>query len=120
MNTYEVLNLLCEMARIKKEDADDYYPVCFAAVKKILSMISDKADKNDKRLVYAAAALANYHVTLLKNLSADEMPDSLEVGDIRISTDKNAVCDSAKRLYEEALSCIADLIPDRNFFFRGV
>ena len=107
------------MAKIEASDADDYLPLCLVCIKKIMKMIPNNADRNDERLVYVSAALANYHLTLMRHMNGD-CPESIEVGDVRVNTDNNKICESAKKLYEEALSCITDLVPDRSFYFRGV
>lgn len=101
------------------ESASNYLTLCSACAKNIEKGLRPDADKNDDRLIFAAAASAYYQLCLMKGADINGY-DSVSVGDVTQSRSYESICKNAKTLYDQALAGISDLTVNENFFFRGV
>ena len=120
MNCHKILLQLRTLSGMDAESANDYLPLCTACAKNIERGLKPNVDRDDDRLVFAAAAAAYYQLCLIKASDINGSADSITVGDVTQSRSYESICKNAKALSEQALSAISDLIENENFFFRGV
>ncbi len=120
MNCHKILLQLRMLSGMDAESANDYLPLCAACAKKIEKGLKPTADKDDTRLIFAAAAAAYYQLCLIRASDINGSADSITVGDITQSRSYESICKNAKALYEQALTDVSDLMQNGNFFFRGV
>lgn len=120
MNCHKILLQFRTLSGLDAESASDYLPLCVSCAKNIEKGLKPDADKNDARLVFAAAASAYYQFCLIKASDINGSADSITVGDVTQSRSYESICKNAKELYEQALAGISDLMENSSFFFRGV
>ncbi len=120
MNCHKILLQFRTLSGLDADSASDYLPLCVACAKKIENGLKADANKDDERLIFAAATSAYYQFCLIKASDMNGSADSITVGDVTQSRSYDSICKNAKILYEQALSDISDLIENSNFFFRGV
>ena len=119
MNCHKILLQLRLLSGMDAEEASNYLPLCSACAKNIENRLKPDADKNDERLIFAAATAAHYQLCLMRSADTNSY-DQIKVGDVTQSRSYEAICKSAKELCEQALCDISDLTESCNFFFRGV
>lgn len=100
--------------------ASDYLALCATCAKNIENGLKPDANKDDERLIFAAAAAAYYQFCLIKASDPNGTADKITVGDITEWRSYESICKNAKALYEQALAGISDLTENSSFFFRGV
>jgi len=94
--------------------------LCASCAKNIEKRLKPDADKDDARLIFAAATAAYYQLCLIRASDLNGSADSITVGDVTQTRSYESICKNAKTLHEQALADISDLAEDGNFFFRGV
>ena len=124
MNYVQVLLQFCTLAGIDESEAEKYFDICCASGTKVEKHIKPGENPNDRRLIYAAAALAYYQFSLIKASGGISDAQSVTVGDITVSRGSGSVsesCKHAKELYEDAMASAADLMENPGtFYFKGV
>lgn len=120
MNCHKILLQLRMLSGMDAESAKDYLPLCATCAHNIEKNLKSGADKDDARLIFAAATAAYYQLCLIRASDINGSADSITVGDVTQTRSYESICKNAKTLYEQALADISDLIENGNFFFRGV
>ena len=120
MNCHKILLQFRILSGLDAKSANDYLPLCVACAKNIEKDLKADANKDDERLVFAAATSVYYQFCLIKASDINGSADSITVGDVTQTRSYESICKNAKALYEQALASISDLTENDNFFFRGV
>lgn len=120
MNCHKILLQFRMLSGMDAKSANDYLALCSACAKNVENGLKSGIDKNDERLIFAAATAAYYQFCLIKASDTNGTPDRITVGDVTQSRSYESICKNAKALYEQALADISDLTENSNFFFRGV
>ncbi|MBR5272480.1 MAG: hypothetical protein IKU25_03685 [Clostridia bacterium] len=120
MNYNKILLQLRTISGMDAQTANEYLSLCSMCAKNIEKRLKPDVDKNDDRLVFAAATAAYYQLCLIRSADLNGTADSITVGDVTQTRSYDAICKSAKALYEQGLAAISDLVDDGSFFFRGV
>jgi len=120
MNQWTVLDSLRLITHLDEQGAvSAALPLCEAAANLILKRKKDSADPDDPRLLRAAAAIANYDLTVL-NTSDEDGTDSFKAGDVTVSRSTHALLDRASLIKTEALFEALPLLRDDEFIFTCV
>lgn len=120
MNCHKILLQFRMLSGMDAKTANDYMSLCCACAKNLEKGLKPDTDKDDERLVYAAATAAYYQLCLIKASDTNGTADKITVGDITEWRSYESICKNAKALYEQALESISDLTESNSFFFRGV
>ena len=120
MNCHKILLQFRMLSGMDAKSANDYISLCSACAKNLEKGLKPTADKDDERLVFAAAAAAYYKLCLIRASDTNGAADKITVGDVTQSRSYDSICKNAKALYEQALESISDLTESNSFFFRGV
>lgn len=120
MSFYDVLRRFELLSSLQGKDLSRYQELCKEAQEDMKSRLkvplNSLSDSKKLRLAYAAGALAFYKYCLI--ISATE-PESFSAGEVRV-TEGGSKADAAKRLFEEELRGLSDVLSDDSFYFGRV
>jgi len=102
------------MRDMDAEELEQYSSLIENSVSLVESNLKDSTFCSDARIVYLAAARANYHISLLGETGG---VSSFKAGDVSLTVGGTQ---SAKAIFEEAKRDSASLITDNGFVFMGV
>ena len=119
MNCHKILFQLRLLSGMDAQEASGYLSLCAACAKSIEKGLRPDADRDDDRLIFAAAASAYYQLCLMRSADLNAC-DSISVGDVTQSRSYESICKNAKTLCDEAFARISDMTESSNFYFRGV
>ena len=120
MSLYDTIRRFKLLSGLEGEELSRYSELCSEAYDEIKSLVKVNTESLDSgkllRLSYTAGALAFYKYCLYT--SANE-PKSFEAGEVRVTknTDK---AEAARKLFENELRGVSDLIKDKGFYFGRV
>lgn len=124
MSCWDVKDYLGELTDISAYKEDEILPLCRSCIKEIESKLKPDADKEDFRIVAAAAGLAYYKLALKKSSVENEASiTSFKAGDVSIEQESNATADlleRAKDFYDKKLTEIIPLCKDEGFAFNQI
>lgn len=115
----KIYEQLEKIAELTAENSSLAMSLCSVAANKLLSMLKDKADGDDERVVLAAAYFANKLLLKSAFLSQSSVM-SFKAGDISVSPAPEKAIAVADSMLCDALECISDLIFDNDFIFRRI
>lgn len=120
MDIQQVLSRFSLIANLKTEEAQPWLPICNEAIDYVLEHLKPHVneEKDSRRLITAAAALAFYRYSLYR--ASGSGMDSFSAGDIRITENKKETVQSAFAVWCEAKGAISDLLLDDQFLFEKV
>lgn len=116
INKEDVKALLIVIGDYDSEQIQKYQQLLENAIS-IVGKMADESDHADSRIVYLAAAKANYDIKLIESCSGSV--SSFTAGDVSITENANAV-DNSKQLLNSAIADASTLIIDKGFAFLGV
>ena len=116
---WKVLARFRQLAPVDNEEAEKFLPLCIINLERILAQLSEKADKEDVRIIHAAAALTYYDYALKSSAEQDTLT-SFKAGDITVSKSASTLTDSAEKIKQDALLEIVPLLKDTNFIFMNI
>lgn len=117
MINYEAVeSLVVIMGDYSNEQIQKYQPIIDNAIC-IVGNMTDENNYSDERIIYLAAARANYNIKLIEACGVSV--SSFTAGEISIS-ENNSTTDNSKQLLESAMLAAQDLISDDSFAFLGV
>ena len=124
MSYWEVRDYLAELADTTPYTEDEILSLCRSCLKEIEAKLKPDADTKDFRIVAAAAALANYKLSLKQNAAESENGiTSFKAGDVSIeqdSKDKDALLNMSESFYEKKMLEIIPLCLDNSFAFGQI
>ena len=120
MSLYDTIRRFKLLSGLEGEELSRYSELCNEAFDEIRSLLKVAPESLDSgrllRLSYAAGALAFYKYCLYTSVNE---PKSFEAGEVRVTKNTNKA-DSARKLFENELSGVADLLKDKGFYFGRV
>ncbi len=116
---WNVLARLRQLMASDDEQDSELIPICLMNLERVLSLLDEKSDKDDVRIIQAAAALSYYDYSLRK-MSCEDNVTSFKAGDITVSKSKNAIMEIAEKQRAEALAELTPLMKDTQFSFRQI
>ncbi|MCR4614796.1 MAG: hypothetical protein K5756_01415 [Clostridiales bacterium] len=119
MNQWSVLNALKQYTSIDDSETAQILTACRACMDELTVRLKDDADKDDARLVNAAAAIAYYRL-MVKKMSAEDSVVSFKAGDVTVSKSPELVLEIAEQVRDEALKTVLPLLKDDEFLFKQV
>lgn len=124
MSYWEVKDYLGELTSVSSFDEDEILSLCRSSLKEIEARLKSNADRNDIRIVAAAAGLAYYKLSL-KQSQADGTSEitSFTAGDVSITQNKatkETQLKQAEDFYKKALESIIPMCQDNSFVFKQI
>lgn len=124
MSYWEVKDYLDELTEISAYEESEIISLCNSSLKEIEAKLKTDADKNDVRVIAAAAGLAYYKLALKQNSADDDLDiTSFSAGDVNItknSVSKEKMLEKAKEFYEKSLEDIIPMYQDNSFVFKQI
>ena len=124
MSCWEVKDYLGELTDISAYKEEEILPLCRSCLKEIEAKLKPDADRNDYRIVSAAAGLACYKLLLRQSSAAGEANvTSFKAGDLSIeqeNKDTEKLLSEAKDFYEKKMLEIIPLCRDDSFAFNQI
>lgn len=124
MSCWEVKDYLGELTDISAYKEEEILPLCRSCIKEIDSRLKPDADREDFRVIAAAAGLAYYKLALKKSsLESEPSITSFKAGDVSIEQDSKTVEDFLERVKDFYDKKSADIIPlckDDSFAFNQI
>ncbi len=124
MSCWEVKDYLGELTDISVYKEDEILPLCRSCIKEIDSRLKPEADREDFRVIAAAAGLAYYKLALKKSsLESEPSITSFKAGDVSIEQDNKTVEDfleRAKDFYDKKAAELIPLCKDDSFAFNQI
>ena len=124
MSCWEVKDYLGELTDISAYKEEEILPLCRSCIKEIDSRLKPDADREDFRVIAAAAGLAYYKLALKKSsLESEPSITSFKAGDVSIEQDSKTVEDFLERVKDFYDKKSADIIPlckDESFAFNQI
>lgn len=124
MSCWEVKDYLGELTDISAYKEEEILPLCRSCIKEIDSRLKPDADREDFRVIAAAAGLAYYKLALKKSsLESEPSITSFKAGDVSIEQDSKTVEDfleRAKVFYDKKSADIIPLCKDDSFAFNQI
>ena len=124
MSCWEVKDYLGELTDISAYKEEEILPLCRSCIKEIDSRLKPDADREDFRVIAAAAGLAYYKLALKKSSMESEAGiTSFKAGDVSIEQESKTVedfLDRAKDFYEKKAADIIPLCKDDSFAFNQI
>lgn len=124
MSCWEVKDYLGELTDISAYKEEEILPLCRSCLKEIEAKLKPDADRNDYRIVSAAAGLAYYKLLLRQSSFASEANvTSFKAGDLSIeqeNKDTEKLLSEAKDFYEKKMLEIIPLCRDDSFAFNQI
>ena len=124
MSCWEVKDYLGELTDISAYKEEEILPLCRSCIKEIDSRLKPDADREDFRVIAAAAGLAYYKLALKKSsLESEPSITSFKAGDVSIEQDSKTVEDvleRAKDFYDKKSADIIPLCKDDSFAFNQI
>lgn len=124
MSCWEVKDYLGELTDISAYKEEEILPLCRSCIKEIDSRLKPDADREDFRVIAAAAGLAYYKLALKKSsLESEPSITSFKAGDVSIEQDSKTVEDfleHAKDFYDKKSADIIPLCKDDSFAFNQI
>lgn len=124
MSCWEVKDYLGELTDISAYKEEEILPLCRSCIKEIDSRLKPDADREDFRVIAAAAGLAYYKLALKKSsLESEPSITSFKAGDVSIEQDSKTVEDfleRAKDFYDKKSTDIIPLCKDDSFAFNQI
>lgn len=124
MSCWEVKDYLGELTDISAYKEEEILPLCRSCIKEIDSRLKPDADREDFRVIAAAAGLAYYKLALKKSsLESEPSITSFKAGDVSIEQDSKTVEDfleRAKGFYDKKSADIIPLCKDDSFAFNQI
>lgn len=124
MSCWEVKDYLGELTDISAYKEEEILPLCRSCIKEIDSRLKPDADREDFRVIAAAAGLAYYKLALKKSsLESEPSITSFKAGDVSIEQDSKMVEDfleRAKDFYDKKSADIIPLCKDDSFAFNQI
>lgn len=124
MSCWEVKDYLSELTDISAYKEEEILPLCRSCIKEIDSKLKPEADREDFRVIAAAAGLAYYKLALKKSsLESEPSITSFKAGDVSIEQDSKTVEDfleRAKDFYDKKAADIIPLCKDDSFAFNQI
>lgn len=117
INLDDVKKAFCIISSCSSEAAEEFSVIIENAVSFVQDIIRDESSQSDSKVIFLAAAKANYDLALIQG--EKDGITSFSAGDISISKSSSSA-ENAKLLFENAKSDCAALISDNGFVFRGV
>lgn len=117
INVDDVKSVAAALGNFSEDELEKYSPLIECAVSVVSSMLKDETLCEDSRVIYLAAAKANYDAALASSCAGKVT--SFSAGDISISESSVSV-ENAKALFDNAGMSCAELIRDDSFAFSGV
>lgn len=104
---------------VDAEKAQTALPSVALACAEIGARLKNPKCGNDRRVIYAAACLANYRLTLSES-AENGCVESFKAGDVTVSQSASKAISAAALLRDEAFAAAAPLLSDAEFIFRQV
>ena len=102
---------------LSKSEVEGYGIIVRNSVAAVNSRLTHPHFENDERIIFLAAARANYYISLLgANASAVR---EFSAGDVKVALGSGANND-ALTLYRSAAEACGEMVADDGFVFRGV
>lgn len=101
-----------------QQDAAPWQALLDAAADEVRQELRPGADRNDIRLCYYTAAVANLRYRQL--IAAQSAVSPTYAGSVPRARDDTQPCGFAERLVSAYRAAAADLLTDRNFVFSGI
>lgn len=124
MSCWEVKDYLGELTDISAYKEEEILPLCRSCIKEIDSRLKPDADREDFRVIAAAAGLAYYKLALKKSsLESEPSITSFKAGDVSIEQDSKTVeafLERAKDFYDKKSADIIPLCKDDSFAFNQI
>lgn len=124
MSCWEVKDYLGELTDISAYKEEEILPLCRSCIKEIDSRLKPEADREDFRVIAAAAGLAYYKLALKKSsLESEPSITSFKAGDVSIEQDSKTVEDfleRAKDFYDKKAVELIPLCKDDSFAFNQI
>lgn len=124
MSCWEVKDYLGELTDISAYKEEEILPLCRSCIKEIDSRLKPDADREDFRVIAAAAGLAYYKLALKKSsLESEPSLTSFKAGDVSIEQDSKTVevfLERAKDFYDKKSADIIPLCKDDSFAFNQI
>ena len=124
MSCWEVKDYLGELTDISAYKEEEILPLCRSCIKEIDSRLKPDADREDFRVIAAAAGLAYYKLALKKSsLESEPSITSFKAGDVSIEQDSKTVEDFLERskdFYDKKSADIIPLCKDDSFAFNQI
>lgn len=98
-----------------EKDVEEYMPLIYSAIDEVEARLKSPADANNSRLDYLCAAIANLRHTEL--LYAKFRASLSETGAIMQNLGEDCSVKLAKRIVDEYLLNVSDLLVDNHFCF---
>jgi hypothetical protein len=108
---------LCAIAHLSPEEADGYAVIVQNSVAAVDSTLVNPHFADDERIIFLAAARANYYISLL-GAEAGSVRE-FSAGDVKVSLSAENES-SALTLFRSATDACAGMVTDDGFVFRGV
>jgi hypothetical protein len=122
MDLNKTISIFQTFSNLSYEEAVEWTGMIESAIHTIKAKLkpdSDQSKKENKsRLQTAAAALSFYQYILA--LAANGGLNSFSIDGMSVKNDKEKDVKIAKRIWEEALDNVSDLLSDENFMFKSV
>ncbi len=118
IDCWSVLNALKEYYAPQGED-ESFVPICEAVARELTLRVKTGADFEDIRLINAAAAMANYRLSI-RNVSSADGVTSFKAGDVTVSVSSQAYIEQAEKEKTRAVLEALPLLKDDEFIFRQV
>ncbi|MBR2284244.1 MAG: hypothetical protein IJ874_07485 [Ruminococcus sp.] len=115
MNTESVKSLFTLFSG--EECADRYAPAIALAIRETESMLLPEADSSDVRLEFLCAAIADYHVQLIKH--SQDRRNVTYAGKYLSGGSGSTALAGAERLVREHMELCRELISPQGFVFRS-
>lgn len=120
MNYNKILLYLRAISGMDAQSANDNLALCSVCAKALDKRLRADVDRSDDRISLAIATTVYYQLCLIRSADLNGAADSITVGDVTQTRSYDAICKSAKALYDQGIEAISDLVDDDSFFFRGV
>ncbi len=118
IDSWKVLAALRTNYTVEGTD-EELMPLCSAAAAELEVRLKEDADRNDIRLINAAASSVNYRLCM-KRMNTGEEVTSFKAGDVSISISPSALIEKAEKEKSEAMLSALPLLTDEEFVFRQV
>ena len=108
---------LCTISALNKSEVEGYGVIVRNSVAAVNSTLINPHFENDERIIFLAAARANYYISLLG--ASPNAVREFSAGDVKVALNSGANND-ALTLYKSAADACGEMVTDNGFVFRGV
>ncbi len=116
---WKVLARFKQLAPIDEKEAEEILPLCVINHERIVKQLRSCDDKDDVRVINAAASLTYYDYALRVASQADTVT-SFKAGDITVSKTISSITENAEKIKKDALIELTPLLKDTQFLFINI